>query len=106
MAAWTDRDVTILRALAAKKLSAPEIAKQMGRTEIAIRRAAVKFGVELPSRRAEWKPEDLETLRRLAADNLPVSLIVKQMGRTENAIRQKADELGITLKAPGQKRFR
>lgn len=105
MAVWTYPDVMLLRALAEKKLTAAEIAKQMQRSEIAIRRAAAKFHVELPSMRADWKPDEVETLRRLVSDGLPTSLIVKQLGRSENSVKRKALELGLALKAPGQKRF-
>lgn len=47
---WTSGDIRELRSLARKKTPAPQIARQLKRTEGATRQKAFKLGVSLDSR--------------------------------------------------------
>lgn len=48
---WTKEDLRVLKTQAKQKMTAPKIAKALGRTEGALRQKAFSVGVSLDSRR-------------------------------------------------------
>lgn len=93
MQPWTKKDESTLRHLWPEN-SAADIAKQLGRTEVAIRSRAKKLGIKKRQRRNEWTPEDKRKLAILYPDT-PMPALMREFGCSRSSIYKQAVKLGV-----------
>ena len=88
---WSEADLNWLKANY-KRYTYKEIAKKLGRTELAIKGVTIVQGWAKPT--PKWREDEVRTLKDMYG-KVPVKELSKRLGKPKNSILCKAYRLGI-----------
>jgi len=89
--------IALMRSMAKKGHSAPEIARKIGSTDGSVRVLASRMGIRFQSR--VFNDKAVAMMRRMARDGKSAAEIAKAIGSTNGSVRTLASRLGIRLRS-------
>ncbi|HKQ05711.1 MAG TPA: tyrosine-type recombinase/integrase [Blastocatellia bacterium] len=92
--AWTRQQLKQLRQLTAEGGTTAQIASQIGKSELAVRRKRKELGIKRPR---QWSLEEVSTLKMRAGQRLPARRIAAELGKTEYNVRKMCERLGLAF---------
>lgn len=98
--AWTEQDITRLRAMKAKNMTAEAVAARLGRSASAVQARAHNL-VLTRDRRVKWDDVADNVLRVMWTDGASSGEIAKKLNRTRGAVAGRVQRLGLTRKLNG-----
>ncbi|MFP5277013.1 MAG: hypothetical protein ACLGPM_07850 [Acidobacteriota bacterium] len=96
---WTEKQFEMLRNVK-PGVSIIQFARQIGKSDEAVRHWARKFGIKFVPQRT-WTAEDVSSLRNME-ERLTIQEAAEALHRTPRGVRAKAEQLGVKLRPKGR----